>query len=195
MLTKFSNNTIFSDSLLYSFLIDTIKQHCTLYNFSSIQTPLCQRNGSLRTDAYANLIDLYQSNNQKQTPWNVCTHGPVFRQKNNTITPIDTCTFAAINAPTVAYYVYFITMLDVLFSERLKLENYVLKINAMAYTEQALLLEMLSFHAVNYVIDQTLTRDTKNVVFSFTSQELEHKNFCSGSVWTHTHKNDPHTTV
>ena len=57
MLTKFSNNTIFSDSLLYSFLIDTIKQHCTLYNFSSIQTPLCQRNGSLRTDAYANLIE------------------------------------------------------------------------------------------------------------------------------------------
>lgn len=86
----------------------------------------------LRPEATASVIRAYFENRIEEKPWKVFNFGSMFRRERpqkgrwREFTQLN---FEVINTNSVAQDVLFIKMLDSFFSEKLKLENYILKLN------------------------------------------------------------------
>ncbi len=86
----------------------------------------------LRPEATASVIRAYFENRVEEKPWKVFSFGSMFRKERpqkgrwREFTQLN---FEVINSNSVAQDAQFIKMLDSFFTEKLKIENYVLKLN------------------------------------------------------------------
>lgn len=160
MITRVRGTEDILNVRLYNFMLNTMKHHLSLYNFSEIDTPILEHTelfvrsvGSdtdvvskemyifqtasgeslcLRPEITASIVRAFIDNRIEQSPWKVFTHGPVFRHERPqagrwrqfTQTSIE-----ILNSKDIEQDAQFLKMLDVLFYEIFKLENYVLKLN------------------------------------------------------------------
>ena len=71
-------------------------------------------------------------NGIQESPWKVFFHGPMFsheRPQKGRWRQFTQTTIEVVNTPVIEYDVQFLKMLDTLFSEVFRLDNYVLKLN------------------------------------------------------------------
>ncbi len=160
MITRVRGTEDFLDLTLQNFVLDQIKKHLHLYNFSEVETPILEPTSlfiravgeqtdivskemyvldqdkeesiCLRPEATASIVRAYVENGVQQAPWKVFLHGPMFRRERpqkGRWRQFSQLTIEAINQSNVHYDAHFLKMLDVLFSQTFKLENYVLKLN------------------------------------------------------------------
>ncbi len=128
----------------------------------------------LRPEATAPAMRAYLENRIAAKPWKVFSVGPMFRHERpqkGRFRQFHQINIEVINAPSIATDVSLITMLDRLFSEQLKLDNYALLINFLGTQEdRALFKEKL--HAYLNTIQENLcatciTRKEKNILRIF----------------------------
>jgi len=147
------------DLTLYTFLVDEFKKHLNLYNFSEIQTPILEhtnlfvRSLGTETDVVTKEMYTLQTSSGEslclrpeatastmraflealpQTPWKVYTYGPMFRHERpqkGRWRQFSQFNIEIIGSSSISQDANFIKMLDSFFSEKLKLQNYFLKIN------------------------------------------------------------------
>ncbi len=149
------------DLTLYNFVLDKIKEHTQLYNFTHIETPILEYTklffhslGSttdivskemytfpakseeesicLRPEATSGIIRAYHENRIEEKPFKTFSYGPMFRRERpqkGRWRQFDHLNFEVINTASIAQDALFIKMLDSFFSDKLNLENYVLKLN------------------------------------------------------------------
>ncbi len=92
----------------------------------------------MRPEGTASIIRAYVENGLQISPWKVYLVGPMFRHERpqkgrwRQFTQISV---EVINTDNIAHDVQMIKMLDVFFSEKLKLENYVIKLNFLGSKE------------------------------------------------------------
>jgi histidyl-tRNA synthetase len=87
---------------------------------------------TLRPEITASIVRAYLNNNIQQVPWKVFSYGSVFRHERpqkGRWREFEQISIEVIGTQSVASDAYFITMLDRLFHEGLKLEQYALVIN------------------------------------------------------------------
>lgn len=92
----------------------------------------------LRPEATASTMRAFLNNHVDTTPWKVFTYGPMFRKERpqkGRFRQFHQFNIEIIGTNSVAQDAYFITMLERLFSEKLKLTNYALLINYMGCPE------------------------------------------------------------
>ncbi|HBS47721.1 TPA: histidine--tRNA ligase [Candidatus Dependentiae bacterium] len=159
MFSKVRGTEDLLDLTLYNFLIDEFKKHLNLYNFIEIQTPILEhtnlfvrslgsetdvvtkemytfKSGSeesicLRPEATAPTMRAFLEN-QPATPWKVYAHGPMFRHERpqkGRWRQFSQFNIEIIGASSIAQDANIIKMFDSFFSEKLKFQNYILKIN------------------------------------------------------------------
>jgi len=88
----------------------------------------------LRPEVTASIMRAFLNNNVAQTPWKVFTWGPMFRYERpqkGRFRQFHQVSMEIIGSASIAQDAYFITMLDRLFTEKLKLSTYGLLINFM----------------------------------------------------------------
>lgn len=86
----------------------------------------------LRPEATASTVRAFIENNIATVPWKVFSYGPMFRHERpqkGRYREFRQVTIETIGAPSIAHDVQLIAMLDRLFAEQLKLDNYALLIN------------------------------------------------------------------
>lgn len=110
MITKVRGTEDILDLKLYNFILDQIKKHLQIHNFSEIDTPVLEHTKlfvravgehtdivskemyifpsegdedsiCLRPEITASIIRAYFENGIQQRPWKVFSHGPVFRKE------------------------------------------------------------------------------------------------------------------
>ncbi|MBS1987822.1 histidine--tRNA ligase [Candidatus Dependentiae bacterium] len=86
----------------------------------------------LRPEGTASTIRAYIENGVQQRPWKVYTHGPMFRHERpqkGRWRQFSQFSIEVVNSPSIMHDIQFLKMLDDLFTHKLKIENYVLKLN------------------------------------------------------------------
>jgi len=86
----------------------------------------------LRPEGTAGTMRAYLENSIESKPWKVWSHGPMFRHERpqkGRWRQFTQFNLEVINAESIAHDAYFLKMLDLLFSQKLFLENYVIKLN------------------------------------------------------------------
>jgi histidyl-tRNA synthetase len=156
--TNFSNNT---DLRLRNFVIDQIKKHLALYNFSEVdQTIFEQGSSGIQEIGMPDKVFAYDtSQNFNQISLQILT--------------------PALNSDKTIQAAYLIKILDTLFTEVFKIENYALKINFKSSQESGqesedqleALTQLLQILSVSYVVDSHLYPD-KSCAFEFVSRSL-----------------------
>lgn len=106
---------------------DVISKEMYSFPSESKEDSIC-----LRPEATSSVIRAYFENRVKNKPWKVFSFGSMFRKERpqkgrwREFTQLN---FEVINSDSIMHDAQFIKMLDYFFSEKLKLENYVLKLN------------------------------------------------------------------
>lgn len=149
---------------LHNFVLDQIKKHLELYNFSEIKTQelstpeLEFATTEAATHETPKLFKVY-----------------IYNQELNQLS------IQILNTSNIEQDAYFIKMLDSLFTEKLKLENYALKLNFQNYNKKDNsqdwndLTKLLQILSVSYVINPNLTQTLEHptqTVFEFVSRSL-----------------------
>lgn len=96
----------------------------------------------LRPEATASTMRAYLENNVTSKPWKVFSYGPMFRHERpqkGRWRQFSQFNIEVINSNSILQDAHFIKMLDSFFYEKLKLENYVLKINFIGSKEDRVL--------------------------------------------------------
>lgn len=86
----------------------------------------------LRPEGTASIIRAYVENGLQDAPWKVFCHGPMFRHERpqkGRWRQFTQTTIEVVNTPNIEQDVQLLKMLDTLFSDVFKLENYILKLN------------------------------------------------------------------
>lgn len=86
----------------------------------------------LRPEGTASVVRAYVSNSVEQAPWKVFAHGPMFRHERpqkGRWRQFTQTTIEVLNTLSIEQDVQLLKMLDTLFSDVFKLENYVIKLN------------------------------------------------------------------
>lgn len=149
------------DFKLYNFILNQIKKHLALHNFSEIDTPILEHTNlfihsvgeqtdivskemyvfnkegdedtiCLRPEATSSIIRAYIENSVEQKPWKVFVHGPMFRRERpqkGRWRQFNQMSIEILNTTAIEQDAFLIKMLDSLFLEVFKLENYTLKLN------------------------------------------------------------------
>jgi len=105
---------------------DVVAKEMYTFNTSSGES-IC-----LRPEATASTIRAYFENRIEQAPWKVFTYGPMFRHERpqkGRWRQFSQMSIEVIASDSIAQDAHFIKMLDTLYSDILKLENYVVKLN------------------------------------------------------------------
>jgi len=92
----------------------------------------------LRPEATASIIRAYIENGVQQSPWKVFVHGPMFRHERpqkGRWRQFNQLSIENINISSIAHDAHFLKMLDSLFGDVFKLENYVVKLNFLGCPE------------------------------------------------------------
>ncbi len=163
---------------LYNFVLDQIKKHLALYNFSEIKTQA------------PNTPEL------KFATSDSTTHEPQKLLKVYDYSQeLDQINIKILNTDNIEQCAYFIKMLDAFFMEKLKLENYALKINPRPSQYNAPkecnqdcfeLINLLQILSVSYVVDPNL-----KTMFEFVSRDLgEQHTFIDGECYITCIKNN-----
>lgn len=144
---------------LYNFVLDQIKKHLALYNFFEIKTQA------------PNTPEL------KFATYDATIHEPqILRKVYDYSQELDQINIKISNTDNIEQYAYFTKMLDALLMEKLKLENYALKINPSVLQanhpqecnqDRIELISLLQILSVNYVVDPNL-----KTIFEFVSRDL-----------------------
>lgn len=160
MTTRVRGTEDIIDLRLYNFMLDKIKQHLTVYNFSQIDTPILEHTElfvralgtetdvvskemyifntassesiCLRPEGTAGVIRAYIENRIEAAPWKVFIHGPMFRHERpqkGRWRQFNQVSIEIINTNAIEQDAQLLKMLDTLFCDVLKIENYVLKLN------------------------------------------------------------------
>lgn len=147
---------------LHNFVLDQIKKHLALYNFSEIK-----------------IQDINNSEREFATT-NAATHEyPKILKVYAYSQELDQINIKISNTDNIEQYAYFIKMLDAFFMEKLKLENYALKINfgkpqtnvPLDYNQGCIeLTNLLQILSVSYVVDPNL-----KTMFEFVSRDIGEK--------------------
>ena len=139
---------------LHNFVLGQIKKHLALYNFSEIKTQ------TLSTPEL-----------EFATPEASTHEAPKLLKVYAYAQELDQINIKILNTNNTEQDAYFIKMLDVFFMEKLKLENYALKLNHSASQECWLdcieLTKLLQILSVSYVVDPNL-----KTMFEFVSRDL-----------------------
>jgi histidyl-tRNA synthetase len=197
MITRVRGTEDIVDLRLYNFMLEKIKQHLAIYNFSNIDTPILEHTelftrslGSqtdvvskemyvfntaggesicLRPEGTAGVIRAYIENGIQQSPWKVFLHGPMFRHERpqkGRWRQFNQVSIEIINSAAITQDVQLLKMLDTLFSEVLKIEHYVLKLNFLGCPEdrQSHRAKLVSFldSATSKICQTCQTRKEKN---------------------------------
>lgn len=198
------------DLKLYNFVLNTIKHHLDLHNFSEIETPVLEltelfvrsigaetdvvskemytintsddESICLRPEGTASIIRAYVENGVQQSPWKVYMHGPMFRRERpqkGRWRQFNQFTFEVINAQSIAHDAHVIGMLNTLFGERFKLDNYVVKINFLGCSDdrkqhRTALVDFLN-KEINNICETCKVRKDKNPlrVFDCKSEQCQ----------------------
>ena len=136
---------------LHNFVLDQIKKHLELYNFSEINDQ------ELRTKAL-------ESTNLESTD---LKHADLlkFYTYNQALNQLS---IEILNANNIEQDAYLIKMLDALCMEKLQMENYAIKLNSLGLSQDwDKLTTLLQILSVSYVIDPNI-----KTVFEFVSRDL-----------------------
>lgn len=128
----------------------------------------------LRPEATASTMRAFLNNNVTQTPWKVFSWGPMFRHERpqkGRFREFHQMNMEIIGSASSAQDAYFITMLDRLFTEKLKLTTYALLINFMGcgadrQTFKQVLKAFLDKHAEK-ICSTCTVRKEKNILRVF----------------------------
>ena len=157
---------------LHNFVLDQIKKHLELYNFSEINTQELSTSAFESTNLestfpeHANLLKIYTYNQE-----------------------LNQLSIEILNTNNIEQDAYFIKMLDSLFTEKLKLENYTLKLNFQNYNQDENsqdwngLIKLLQILSVSHVVNTNLTQTPEHsnkTIFEFISRELTAQNVFLG---------------
>lgn len=138
----------------------------------------------LRPEATASIMRAFIENGAQTTPWKVFSWGPMFRHERpqkGRYRQFHQITMEIIGSQSTAQDVYFITMLDRFFHERVSLINYALLINFLGCSEdraafKKILHEFLEKHTAQ-ICENCMRRKETNIMRVFdckvpTCQEL-----------------------
>lgn len=128
----------------------------------------------LRPEATAPTMRAFLNNHVETTPWKVFTYGPMFRKERpqkGRFRQFHQFNIEIIGTNSVAQDAYFITMLERLFAEKLKLTNYALLLNYMGCPEdrkkfREILHQFLEQH-VDKLCATCLQRKERNIMRVF----------------------------
>ena len=152
---------------LHNFVLDQIKKHLELYNFSEI------------------IIQKLNTPKPKFASYEAVTHKDQNLLKVYTYSQeLDQVNIKILNTNNIEQDAYLIKMLDTLCAEKLKLENYALKINpchSQECNQDCIeLTKLLQILSVSYVVDSNLKK-----IFEFVSRDLGTQNtFFAGERYT-----------
>src|SRR3984957_10422043 len=129
----------------------------------------------LRPEATASILRAFIENGVQQVPWKVFTWGPMFRYERpqkGRYRQFHQVSMEVVGASSVAQDVWFITMLDRLFHEKLHLNNYALLINYLGCFEdrktyQVELRNFLDSADAATICDACRERKEKNIMRIF----------------------------
>jgi histidyl-tRNA synthetase len=148
---------------------DVVSKEMYVFEAEDKEDSIC-----LRPEATAGVIRAYFENRVEEKPWKVFSYGSMFRkerpQKGRWREFIQ-LNFEVINTDSLAQDVLFIKMLDSFFSEKLKIENYVLKLNFLGCSDDRkkhkdALAEYLDKHS-DKICDTCKTRKDTNILRVF----------------------------
>jgi histidyl-tRNA synthetase len=128
----------------------------------------------LRPEATSSGVRAYVENRVEKAPWKVYTYGPMFRHERpqkGRWRQFSQINIEAYASNSIAQDAYFIKMLDALFTEILKLETYVIKLNFLGCSEdrkahKQSLLEFLETK-ITEICETCTTRKDKNTLRVF----------------------------
>jgi len=181
---------------------DVVKKEMYVFETASGES-IC-----LRPEATAGTMRAFLENHIEKKPWKVWTYGPMFRHERpqkGRWRQFEQINIEVIDSDSIAQDAYFIKMLDTFFTDKLLLENYVIKLNYLGCpkdraSHKKLLASYLE--TVNDKICKTcLVRKEKNILRIFDCKEEKcqsvYKNapkltdyLCTGCQgdWTHLHE-------
>lgn len=111
---------------------DVVSKEMYIFNQESEES-IC-----LRPEATASTIRAYLENGVQQRPWKAYTYGPMFRHERpqkGRWRQFSQFSIEVINSSSILHDIQFLKMLDDLFTRKLRLENYVLKLNFLGCSE------------------------------------------------------------
>ncbi|MCB9493205.1 MAG: histidine--tRNA ligase [Epsilonproteobacteria bacterium] len=125
----------------------------------------------LRPEGTASIIRAYVENGVQQSPWKVFTYGPMFRHERpqkGRWRQFSQFSIEVIASKHIEQDAHFLSMLDTLFAQTLKLENYVLKLNFLGCSDdrkkhKADLLDFLTKHN-DQICTTCQVRKEKNIL-------------------------------
>lgn len=128
----------------------------------------------LRPEATASTIRAYIENGIQQKPWKAYTFGPMFRRERpqkGRWRQFSQFNIENVNSSSIMHDIQFLKMLDDLFSCKLKLDQYVLKLNFLGCSNdrkghKALILEFLE-SVINEICQTCVIRKDKNTLRIF----------------------------
>ena len=106
---------------------DVVSKEMYVFDTDSKKDSVC-----LRPEATASTIRAYIENKVEQKPWKVFSFGPMFRRERpqkGRWRQFDQFNIEVVNSASLMQDAHFIKMIDTFFSQALKLENYILKLN------------------------------------------------------------------
>jgi histidyl-tRNA synthetase len=112
---------------------DVVSKEMYVFKAEESEHSIC-----LRPEATASMIRAYVENNVEQTPWKAFIFGPMFRHERpqkGRWRQFHQVSIEIIGSESMAQDALFIKMLDSLYSEIFKLENYVIKLNFLGCLE------------------------------------------------------------
>lgn len=126
---------------------------------------------ALRPEATPSVMRAFLEHGNQTTPWKVFLWGPMFRHERpqkGRFRQFNQISMEIIGSNSIAQDIHFITMLDRMFSEQFKLDNYALLINFLGCTSDRkaykdALAKFLDKHAAE-ICDQCRERRTKNIM-------------------------------
>lgn len=129
----------------------------------------------LRPEATASVLRAFIEHGIQQTPWKVFTHGPMFRYERpqkGRYRQFHQISMEVVGATSVTQDAWFITMLDRLFHEKLRLNNYALLINYLGCFEdrktyQIELRDFLESAEASGICTTCIERKDKNIMRIF----------------------------
>lgn len=135
----------------------------------------------LRPEATASILRAFIENGVQQVPWKVFTWGPMFRYERpqkGRYRQFHQINVEIIGSAAVAQDVYFITMLDRFFHEKLHLNNYALLINYLGCFDdrkayQLVLRDFLQSPEAAGICDACTERKDKNIMRIFDCKNPE----------------------
>lgn len=112
---------------------DIVSKEMYVFNKENDEDSIC-----LRPEATSSVVRAYIENNVEQKPWKVFVHGPMFRKERpqrGRWRQFNQLSIEILNTCAIEQDAYLIKILDSLFMEVFKLENYALKVNFLGCSE------------------------------------------------------------